>query len=309
MKFFVKAFIIFCWANLSWASEPSFYNEVLELYNDGRYEEILARVDGHDDTKPLPPKIRFLKGLSLIGLNELSEAEIIFRQISQESPQSPEPHNNLAYIYSSRGEYDKAKKALESALGTNEAYSVAYQNLREIFSKQASEAYRKVLQKDSNGSKNIAITLIDELQMEEPILSVADRDSASLTERVDEGQNNNDNQVEDKYAEVKLFVNNWASAWEKQDVDLYLSYYSKAFKPTKKEWQKWAKIRRARIKGPSSISLSIKDIEVTPRSTDKISVRFKQHYRSDLINSTGNKKLLLIKEEDRWLIGNEVFSK
>ena len=61
MKFFVKAFIIFCWANLSWASEPSFYNEVLELYNDGRYEEILARVDGHDDTKPLPPKIRFLK--------------------------------------------------------------------------------------------------------------------------------------------------------------------------------------------------------------------------------------------------------
>lgn len=93
----------------------------------------------------LDPVVMLQRGVSLIEANRADEAIAALNKMAAEYPQLPEPHNNLAVIYSARGQHDKARLALEAALRTHPAYAVAMENLSQVYARQAKEAYAKAL--------------------------------------------------------------------------------------------------------------------------------------------------------------------
>jgi len=106
-------------------------------------------------------------------------------------------------------------------------------------------------------------------------------------------------------AEVLEAVNAWAKAWSRQDVPTYLGAYAKDFRtPGGEPRAEWEKLRRARLSGPKSISVTVEAPKVSVNG-ERASVTFKQHYRSDTFKASGNKTLELVRSGGRWLIQQE----
>ncbi len=126
------------------------YADVSQLVRNGNLQEALSKADQFLVGKPRDPQMRFLKGVIQRDLNKTSDAIHTFTKLTEEYPELPEPHNNLAVLYAGQAQYDKARTALEMAIRTNPSYATAHENLGDIYAKLASQAYGKALQLDSN---------------------------------------------------------------------------------------------------------------------------------------------------------------
>ncbi|MDD5240139.1 MAG: tetratricopeptide repeat protein [Sulfuricella sp.] len=144
--------------------------EINKLYKQGQNGKALERLESFLTSRPKDaqgPKIaqgRFLKGLILAELGKNAEAIQVFTKLTEEYPELPEPYNNLAVLYASQGQYDKARHALEMAISTHPSYATAHENLGDIYAKMASQAYDKALQLDkSNATAQTKLALVKEL--------------------------------------------------------------------------------------------------------------------------------------------------
>jgi len=104
-----------------------------------------------------------LKGYLLSQLGRNGGAEKIYRSLIRKHPKNPEPYNNLAVLYASAGQYEKAAETLKQALGTHPSYSIAYENLGRVYGRSASEAYSRALgvepPKESDGEGLVMLKL------------------------------------------------------------------------------------------------------------------------------------------------------
>ena len=61
-----------------------------------------------------------LAGLSAASrrreLGKTNDAIMTFQSLTEDYPELPEPYNNLAVLYSSKGQFEKARVALELAI-------------------------------------------------------------------------------------------------------------------------------------------------------------------------------------------------
>ena len=73
-----------------------------------------------------------------------------FVQITQDYPELPEPYNNLAVIYASQNQLDKARTALEMAVRNNPSYAAAHENLGDIHARLAYQSYTKAQQLEAS---------------------------------------------------------------------------------------------------------------------------------------------------------------
>jgi tetratricopeptide (TPR) repeat protein len=138
--------------------------EVNQFFKQGQLDRALDRVNAYLATRPKDARGRFLKGLILTEQNKPSDAIKVFTDLSQDFPELPEPYNNLAVLYASQGQYDKARSALEMAIRTHPSYATAHENLGDIYAKMASQAYDKALQLDKgNTTAQTKLNLIREL--------------------------------------------------------------------------------------------------------------------------------------------------
>ena len=138
--------------------------EANQLFRQGQLDRAMDRVNGFLATRPKDAKGRFLKGLILTEQNKPSEAIRIFTELSQDYPELPEPYNNLAVLYASQGQYEKARASLEMAIRTHPSYATAHENLGDIYAKMASQAYDKALQLDrGNQAAQGKLNLIKDL--------------------------------------------------------------------------------------------------------------------------------------------------
>ncbi len=137
------------WAAAVHADELQDINKVMR---QGQLPQALERVDAYLAGKPRDAQGRFLKGLILTEMNRPGDAIQIFQKLSQDYPELPEPYNNLAVLYASQGQYEKARLALESSIRTHPSYATAHENLGDIYAKLASQAYDKALQLDSSNT-------------------------------------------------------------------------------------------------------------------------------------------------------------
>lgn len=139
-------------------------DEASQLIRSGQHAKALDEVNQYLAGKPRDPQGRFLKGIIYTGMNKTDEALAIFKKLTEDYPELPEPYNNLAVIYAQQKQYEKAKEALEKAIRTHPAYATAHENLGDIYTRLASQAYGKALQFNSaNTSAQTKLAMINDL--------------------------------------------------------------------------------------------------------------------------------------------------
>src|SRR6266403_933111 len=180
--------------------------DIDRLLKQGHHAQALERVNQYLVQKPRDAKGRFIKGLILAEQNKVAEAIEVFTALARDYPELPEPYNNLAVLYATQGQYEKARQQLEMSIRTHPSYATAYENLGDVYTKLASQAYDKALQFDSSNSA---------------AKNKLDKQPAGAQE------GNRD--------EVLQTVLAWASAWSRQAVESYLAFYGKDFKTPKGE--------------------------------------------------------------------------
>ncbi len=143
---------------------PQALPEIQRLMKQGQMPQALEKVDIYISTKPKDAQGRFLKGLILTEVGRPADAIAVFTKLTEDFPELPEPYNNLAVLYAQQKQYDKARTALEMAIRTHPSYSIAHENLGDVYAKLASQAYDKALQLDSsNAATQTKLSMIKEL--------------------------------------------------------------------------------------------------------------------------------------------------
>ena len=124
--------------------------EIQKLLKSQQAGQALKVIDDALAKNPKDPAMRFRRGVALSMLDRKAEALQVFQKLVEDHPEMPAPYNNLAVLYGSQGEYDKARGALVAAIRTNPQYATAYQNLGDVYAQLASQAYSKALQLDKS---------------------------------------------------------------------------------------------------------------------------------------------------------------
>lgn len=138
--------------------------EVTKMLRLGQTEAAAARLEVALAAKPRDAQLRFLRGVIQIEQKKTDEAIATFQRMTEDFPELPEPYNNLAVLHAGKGQYDKARAALELAIRTHPSYATAQENLGDVYAKLASESYNKALQLDANNSATqVKLGLIKEL--------------------------------------------------------------------------------------------------------------------------------------------------
>ena len=303
------------------------------LVKQGQHAKALERVNRYLAQKPRDPKGRFIKGLILAEQNKGAEAIEVFTALSRDYPELPEPYNNLAVLYAAQGQYEKARQQLEMSIRTHPSYATAYENLGDVYTKLASQAYDKALQFDSSNSaaKN-KLSLVRDLMSSnraprassassgtspEPVQPPAAKaTTAKATEvKAAAGQAKPaatrpaEKQAQAKEGDGEVVLQTvlaWASAWSGQKVESYLAFYAQDFKTPRGEARsQWEAARRQRISAPKKIDVAIESPKIVLKGENDAVVSFRQVYRSDSLKVNSRKTLVMVRREGRWLIQQE----
>lgn len=306
--------------------------DVGKLLRAGQVGEALQKVDAALAQRPKDAQMRFLKGLILTEQNKSAEAISIFTKLTDDYPELPEPYNNLAVLYASSGQYDKARAALEMAIRTNPTYGTAHENLGDVYAKLASQAYDKALQLDSgNNTAKLKLTLVKNLvgnttggtnpkaamaatAAPTPAAPVKTNSAAVAAAKPEVETAKPEPKTKpapvaattDKSEEdVMKAVENWAKAWSNKDTNAYLGHYAKDFQPSKGEsFKAWAEERRNRIEGKGRINVKIESSKVDVDG-NTATVKFRQIYTSDQLTANSRKTLQMVKQDGKWQIKQE----
>ncbi len=150
--------------SFSVASSADPIQDANKLFKQGQNAQALVKVNGFLATKPKDAQARFLKGLITNEQGNSDEAIKIFSELTNDFPELPEPYNNLAVLYAGKGQYEKAKVALEMAIRTHPNYATAHENLGDIYAKMASLSYERAVQLDKTSiSSQNKLALIRDL--------------------------------------------------------------------------------------------------------------------------------------------------
>lgn len=294
-----------------------------KLFKQGQHAQALEKVNTVLAGKPKDAQARFLKGLIQTEQGDSANAIKTFSDLTDDYPELPEPYNNLAVLYASQGEYEKAKVALEMAIRTHPSYATAHENLGDIYAKMASQAYDRALQLDkSNTSTLTKLAMIRDLfggnakiaRTPKPtVATLAENKSTTpataapvATAAVKLPAAKKTEPVPDAAADVLKTTQEWAAAWSAKDSDKYLAFYAEGFKtPEGANRSTWEAQRKERIAAPKSILVEVQDAKVKLTDDSHASVSFKQHYSASHLNSYSTKTLIWVKMNDRWLIAEE----
>jgi len=123
--------------------EPTDLQVVQKLMAAGQMKQALARADAHLAKNPRDAQMRFVRGVILSELKDTAAAREVFERMTEEFPEVPEPYNNLAVIYASQGQLDRARTLLETALQVRPDYATAQENLGDIYLQMSVDAYQR----------------------------------------------------------------------------------------------------------------------------------------------------------------------
>jgi len=313
------AFILACIVAVPISAQQANTESIRQLARDGKFAAALVQIDQELQKNPGDRQIRFLKGVVLAENKQTTEAIEVFRKLTVDFPQLPEPYNNLAVLYAGQGDYDLARDALLQAINTHPSYATAHENLGDIYAKMAGVAYDKALSIDtSNATAKHKLALIDELfgsavtvtrpktaaveVTPEPATSVPLVESAPVVKAMPVVAALSAADT----AAIAAAVNAWARDWAAQDVNAYLSHYAPHFKPAGGlSYKRWQKQRRDRLLRPKFIRVEISTPVIQPRSKDIARAQFVQRYESNTYKGTARKRLSLERTPEGWRIIRE----
>ena len=289
------------------AAQVNALEEANKLFKQGQFERALERVEAHLKANPKDARGRFLKGIIFAEQRKPDDAIKVFTELTQDYPELPEPYNNLAVLYASQGQYEKARSALEMAIRTHPSYATAHENLGDIYAKMASQAYDKALQIDSAnpGAKNTLALVRELVGGPAQAVQVASAAAPAPVEKAPEKEVA-EKPAHDTTAAATALVHAWAKAWSAKNANEYLAFYARDFQtPRGQSRSQWEQTRRERIAAPKYIQVTISALKVKPIDDGHVAVTFRQHYKADTLNSATTKTLVLVKAGEKWLIQQE----
>ena len=331
-------------AAVAWAAPPDDLKEAQKLYGQQKLQPALDKIEIYLKAMPRDPQGRFLKGLILTEQKRVQDAIQVFTGLTEDFPELPEPYNNLAVLYASQGNYDKAKSALELAIHTHPSYATAHENLGDIYAQLASRAYDRALQLDkTNTTAQLKLAMVKDLFSSQKVAAAgAPRTEAAKTPpppvpsaktEIPKAEPPKPSPPVVAPVEVKpapaatappaavpapaasngdankaqaiASVEGWAKAWSAKDVKGYLAHYAFDFEvPGGMTRAAWEKERAERIERPKSIEVTVKVLGAQA-SDSEATVTFRQSYKSDSLKSSNTKTLKLVRQGERWLIKQE----
>ncbi|MEY4083845.1 MAG: hypothetical protein RL483_1214 [Pseudomonadota bacterium] len=119
--------------------------QTIELIDLKRFNDAQQKIDEALKTRPRDAQWRFLEGVLLAETNQDQKAINAFESLREEFPELAEPYNNLAVLYQRRGEFQRARVALEQAILNRPGYALAYENLGDLYTRLALQTYEKGL--------------------------------------------------------------------------------------------------------------------------------------------------------------------
>ncbi len=331
---FYKIIISICLSILCVAASyaQSSYDEIQLLINQGQFKNALNLTEDELASNKSDIKLQFMKGLILTRLDQFSEAEQVFIQLTTDNPDLPEPFNNLAVVYAAQGKYVEAEAALKNAINTHPSYATAHENLGDIYAKMASRAYNQALELDtSNRTAREKLSLVNELISAPPETIASKKEAVAVTAtpepeiitipvktgpvtaktqaKVAAAEPDKTN-VEEANAQNRIDVDsslkNWVNAWSAQDVDTYLATYAQEFIPPQRlSRSEWEEDRRIRLRKPGFIKITISNVKINLHGKDYAEIKFTQAYQSNTYSDKVKKELLMRKIADKWLITQE----
>ncbi|WP_373974658.1 tetratricopeptide repeat protein [Chitinibacter sp. SCUT-21] len=326
--------------------------DIQQLIRAKQFPQALERADKALLKTPKDAQLRFLRGITLSEMGRTDEAIKAFTQLSEDYPQLPEPYNNLAVLYANKGQFDKARGALQLAIQTNPSYAIAHENMGDLYARLASQAYDKALQLEGgNAQVQTKLKLVGSLFSQpgnkapsRPVSAATAAPTAPVKAAATAVPTSKPTPVpsaaptaapkatakpttapiatakptakptaapteapkSDSAARQQVIasVEGWASAWSRQNVNGYINSYAKSFKAPGGR-SAWEKDREAKISGPKSIDVNLRDIKVEMIDEKTAKVRFRQDYKSDRLSTSTGKTLIMEKSGSRWLIREE----
>lgn len=309
--------------------------EVNRLIGAKQYDQAVQKMDAIISANPRDAQTRFTRGVVLSAQGKTADAITAFSRMTEDFPELPEPFNNLAVLYAAQSQYEKARVALEMAIRTQPSYATAYDNLGDVYSRLAGQAYEKALSLDEkNEAARTKLTMLSNLNTlpigsrQVPKTAVASaapaptpapvlastptpvaRPTAPSVASVPPPESKPVAAAQETRseaeAEVLRAVQEWANAWSSKNISAYIGAYDKSFDTPRGVSRKdWEAERRLRITEKSKIYLNIEN-PIIKLQGETASVRFRQVYRADQVNSVTTKTLLLRKNGTHWHITAE----
>lgn len=124
-------------------------DRIAAMLDQGLYAQALEVIEKRAeqleqaDTIGTDVQLLFLRARALSGLGKHQEAIDVYRNMTVNYPELPEPWNNLAAEYVQLGQLDMARDALEMALNAHPNYAPAHNNMGQIQLLLAERAFRR----------------------------------------------------------------------------------------------------------------------------------------------------------------------
>lgn len=122
------------------AATPS-ARELEQQARNGQRPQVLQRLDQLLADQPGEASLRFLRAVLLAESGRPADAAAAYERMTQDFPELPEPHNNLAVLRAAAGQLDQARTLLDTALRLAPDYRVARENLGDVLVQMALRAY------------------------------------------------------------------------------------------------------------------------------------------------------------------------
>lgn len=117
------------------------YQPVLELLRLGQLSQASAKAEAYLASRPRDPQMRFIQGMIQQTQGQTDAAQATYLALTQDYPELPEPHNNLAVLLAAQGKIQEARAELDLALRANPGYATAHENLGDVYLQLARQAY------------------------------------------------------------------------------------------------------------------------------------------------------------------------
>ncbi|HIJ82655.1 MAG: DUF4440 protein [Magnetococcales bacterium] len=316
---------VFLWSiPWGWTAE---IDDIYALADQKRFPEAMTKLDAYLQKNPKDAQGRFLKGLILTEQKRPDEAIVVFKSLSVDHPNLPEPHNNLAVLFAEKGMYEEASEALKKAIQTHPSYATAHENLGDIYSKMASQAYSKALSLDAqNRAAQTKLDMIRKLFAQQgtevgggsktvaasvaPVSPAPPTAAAAVPPTVSPAPPPavaDDPAAAQLKGEVERSLTQWAKDWSEKNTRGYLDAYSTRFEVPAPfgNRQAWEAKRSQVIGQTASIRVGVSEMKVTIVNPNRAQAVFKQDYWSPTFKDTVKKTLSMVLEDGRWKILRE----
>jgi hypothetical protein len=234
--------------------------------------------------------------------------------------------NDYAIALTQLGRLDDASKFLESAFLTNPESQEAFENLRQILSRQAAVFYAKAVGRPSPSSplalkgdplvvEPVARATAPASPAAEPptvamkespptsVASIAAARTNSSTAPAVTSASTDTRALRDA---LTLAAERWAAAWESKNFEAYLAAYSDDFQPQKfPSREAWVEHRRPRVTRPGPLVVRVSDLRIKPLPSDRVEVKLRQTYEASGTKLNSVKTLVFVNEKGEWKILRE----